>query len=329
LQNQELYKYLRLFGFGSYSGVYLPGEVKGIVRPVTEWSARSAATIAYGQEIAVTPLQLINGYNSFAFDGVLYEPQIVKSIHFINDQKIEHYGKQKIRKVIGSKTKNIITQGLITVVENGTGKKAELDYIPVAGKTGTAQYIDHNTGEYLGDRTIPSFIGFLPADDPQYSCLIIIKNPTIGSSSGGYTAAPVFRKVFERIFALPENKLQEYLVEKKIYFPNRNSKFESKKELDFAKYQLTEEEIQIPDFKNFLAAEAKIAASKLGLKTIVYGNGMVYGQDPKPMSVMKTGRTIVFYAKKTKDHRPKQQKKNFYCGPEIVERKSNDSSSSF
>jgi len=294
----RFYEYLRLFGFGTVTGIELPGEVHGIVREPKEWSARSLATISFGQELAVTPLQLINAYNAIANDGALYEPKIISKISNPIHKKEIFREKIKIRDLVSKETRFELSECLIATVEDGTGNKAKMSYIPVAGKTGTAQYVDVRSGGYSNEKTIPNFIGFLPGDDPIYSCLIIIKKPLRGSNSGGLTAAPVFKNIFTRIYSLPGNELQKYVVKRKMYFP-----FED--DMDTVSYSfhckdLIDEENQIvtlPDFMNMTIGEALIITKKLGLETAVFGNGIIYRQNPLPNEKMKIGKRIVFYAK--------------------------------
>ncbi len=318
LESKKFYEYIKRFGFGMQSGIALPGEADGLVRSPDKWSLRSKATMSIGQELAVTPIQLINAYNALARDGVLYEPIIIERIENDDRNVLQQYYLTKIRQIVDPATVLKVRQHLVAVVNEGTGRQAMLDYIPVAGKTGTAQYVNPVTGEYERQATIPSFVGFLPADDPIYSCLIIIKNPQQASNSGGLTAGPVFRNVFQRIYALTDNELERYIVEKQLVIP-----LEKNKGIDTTHYDIAEfmngDTIRMPDFRKTPLNEAFQICEQMGLIPVRgnVGAGLVTDQSPLPDSRILKGRRVVFYARPS---RPKlksqnQNRKIYTCEP--------------
>ncbi|MCC6543368.1 MAG: penicillin-binding protein 2 [Nitrospirae bacterium] len=197
LGDKRLHEYIRAFGFGDKSGIDLPGEVRGIVRPPETWSGRSLATIAIGQEVGITPIQLASAMSAIANGGLLVRPHIVSDIIDLkgNENKIHP---EIVRRVISENTSKKMTEILKWVVSNeGTGKLAAVDGFSVAGKTGTAQKVDPATGRYSSNKFISSFIGFVPADSPELVILIVVDEPK-GVSWGGSVAAPVFHSVAQQ-----------------------------------------------------------------------------------------------------------------------------------
>lgn len=198
LGQHRLYQYLKLFGFGEKTDIDLPGESSGILRELPKWSGRSLSSIAMGQEVAVTPIQLVVAMSAVANGGWLMTPYVVSSVVDSEGQALLTKTPQPKRRPISPKTAGMLTAILETAVEHGTGKRAKLAEYRVAGKTGTAQKIDPNTGSYSSSNVIASFVGFAPVDQPRLTMLVVIDEPKIGNW-GGEIAAPVFRKVAERV----------------------------------------------------------------------------------------------------------------------------------
>lgn len=195
LGEEELYRYIKLFGFGTETGVDLPGEVEGILRDRKSWSKLSIAAIPIGQEIAVTPLQLACAISAIANNGILLRPFVVKYIQDSNNNIVRLSQPQVQRRVISVDTAQKLKQILVDVVEKGTGKKAKIRGYRVAGKTGTAQKVT-SSGQYSHTKFTSSFIGFVPADKPAISVVVVIDEPH-PLYYGGLVAAPVFQRVAE------------------------------------------------------------------------------------------------------------------------------------
>ncbi len=191
-----LYEYARGFGFGCVTGVDLPGEVSGILRRPAHWSGRSLETIAIGQEIACTPLQLACAYGAVANGGMLMRPRIVSEIRDADGDLVREERPTPVRRVISRETARSLTRILTSVVESGTATAASIPGIAVAGKTGTAQRVDPETRQYDKKRHVGSFVGFLPADDPKIVGVVIVDCPS-GIGYGGQVAAPCFRRIVE------------------------------------------------------------------------------------------------------------------------------------
>ena len=194
LGRDRYHRYLRAFGFGNRTGIELPGETPGIMRPVESWSRIDLATLSFGQGVSVTPLQMATAFAAIANGGTLLRPYVVRRIVAPGGDVVLENEPMAVRRVISTRSARTTTELLRRVVEEegGTGTKARLEEFPVAGKTGTAQKVDPTTGGYSSKR-IGSFAGFVPADEPRAVILVLIDEPS--TSSYGVVAAPVFRAI--------------------------------------------------------------------------------------------------------------------------------------
>lgn len=208
LSRHRFYEHIRNFGFAIRTGIDLPAETPGLLQEVDQWSKRSLATIAIGQEIGVTALQLAMAYGAIANGGVLMAPRIVAGTTGPDGQFKSRGGPQPVRRVVSRKTAATLVEVLTGVVEKGTGQKARIKGLGVAGKTGTAQRAVVGGSGYDPNASIASFVGFLPTDDPQYVCVIMVENPRV-NGGGGYVAAPAFQRVMKRIITQPGGLLVE------------------------------------------------------------------------------------------------------------------------
>ncbi len=194
LGKEQVYRYAKLYGFGDHTGIDMPGEVSGWIRKPEKWSATSIGAIPIGQEVAVTPLQILRAYSVIANGGHLVQPHLVSEIRTPEGQTIFSF-KGETKRIISEKTATTFKDILKTVVEEGgTATEAAVKGNQVAGKTGTAQLIDHRTGRYSKDRYISSFVGFVPADNPKFAMIVVIYEPK-GQTYGGLVAGPVFRNI--------------------------------------------------------------------------------------------------------------------------------------
>ncbi|MCY4604457.1 MAG: penicillin-binding transpeptidase domain-containing protein [Gemmatimonadetes bacterium] len=259
LSRHRFYEHIRNFGFAIRTGIDLPAETSGLLQEVNQWSRRSLPTIAIGQEIGVTALQLAMAYGAIANGGVLMAPRIVAGTIGSNGQLEARGGPQPIRRVLSRQTAMTLSEGLTRVVENGTGQKAHIKGVAVAGKTGTAQRALADGSGYDPNASIASFVGFLPADNPQYVCVIMVENPRV-NGWGGYVAAPAFRRVMKRIISLPGGLLVEPAAKR----PQK-------------------EERTVPDLRGMPQAVARFQAQMRGLPVVFSGSGtVVLSQSPLP-----------------------------------------------
>jgi cell division protein FtsI/penicillin-binding protein 2 len=188
-----IFRYIKLFGFGSKLGIDLPGEISGMVKEPRFWSKISIAALPIGQEVGVTTLQLAAAISIIANGGQLMRPYIVQEIRDKYGETIKKFSPAMIRKVISIETALRVKKILTGAVENGTGKLAKVSGFTAAGKTGTAQKLEPN-GTYSHNKFIASFIGFAPAEDPLIAIAITFDEPR-PYYFGGVVAAPVFSLV--------------------------------------------------------------------------------------------------------------------------------------
>ncbi len=200
LGEHRLYRYLQAFGFGQRTEIDLPGEGVGLVRDPKDWGRRSVASISIGQEIGVTPLQMVSAVAAIANNGVLMKPYVVSEIRDADNHILRQVPPQTRRRVISPETARSVTKILEGVVTDGTGTNAAIPGFRVAGKTGTAQKIDPRTGTYSASRFVASFTGYAPADNPQLAMIVVIDEPQ-GDTRGGAVAAPVFSRVGEQVLS--------------------------------------------------------------------------------------------------------------------------------
>jgi cell division protein FtsI (penicillin-binding protein 3) len=193
--------YIRAFGFGSETGVELPGETRGLTKPVNRWSKVSIGAISMGQEIGITPLQLASMVSAIANEGVWTAPRIVAgtTLPQAAPQKVVFHPAEQ-RRVISSLTAVEMKKMMEGVVLHGTGRRAILEGYTAAGKTGTAQKIDPATRAYSRWKHVASFVGFAPVREPAITVAVILDSP-LGAHEGGQVAAPVFRRVAQQVLA--------------------------------------------------------------------------------------------------------------------------------
>jgi len=193
---ETMYDYLRRFGLGEKTGVELEGETQNTLKEPNKWNVATVATTSFGQGVALTPLQILNAINVIANDGILMQPYIV-SRRQPSTGDPETTLPTPVRHVISPATAGDISAMMVSVIENGVATLARVPGYYLAGKTGTAQVPDEK-GAYSPDRKIISFVGFGPIDNPQFSILIKLDNPS-GLSFASGTAAPMFKRMAEKI----------------------------------------------------------------------------------------------------------------------------------
>ncbi len=195
LGKDKIYKYAKLFGFGEKTGIDLPGEVSGWISRPERWSGTSIGAISIGQEVAVTPLQILRAYSAIANGGFLVRPHVVSEVISPEGRVLASFRDEEMNRIISEKTAGTFKNILKGVVEEGgTGSSASVDGNEVAGKTGTAQMINPVTKRYSREKFVSSFVGFVPADNPRLAIIVVIYEPK-GQIYGGVVAAPVFRDI--------------------------------------------------------------------------------------------------------------------------------------
>ena len=196
----KFYDYIRAFGFGQLTHVDIPGESRGMLQDLGSWSPISIGSISMGQEIGVTPIQLVSAVSAIASGGMLYTPHIIAEVRR-GDQssRVEIPQVQaEPRRVVRPETAATLRRVMEGVILNGTGTLAHLDGWTAAGKTGSAQKIDPATARYSPTQMIASFTGFAPINNPAVTILVSLDSP-VGEHEGGQVAAPVFKRIAEQV----------------------------------------------------------------------------------------------------------------------------------
>ena len=207
LGEETLYRYLKNFGIGEACETGLNGEETGLLRKPRSWSALSIGAIPIGQEILVTPIQLLRSLSTVANRGVLMKTRLVKKVTDENGKVIREVLPAPIRRVIDEETADLVIKMMKKVVDQGTGKKAAIPGYSIGGKTGTGQKIGAD-GRYAINRFYSSFVGFFPVPEPRFGILVVLDEAQ-GEYYGGDIAAPVFREIAQNIIhyagIMPEN----------------------------------------------------------------------------------------------------------------------------
>ncbi len=271
LPKDRFYQHMRRFGFASRTGIRLPAENSGLVRKVEDWSERSLETMAIGQEVSVTVLQLAQAYSAIANGGELMAPRIIRNYEENKNEFRDGFEPKVIRRVMRSNTARKLRDLLQGVVDNGTGERAQIPGLNVGGKTGTAQKALEDGSGYDEKATIVSFAGFLPVESPKYVCVIVIDEPDNGGG-GGSVAAPVFKRTMERILHLPG----EILAVRGQNFPGEQKNL-----------------LSAPRLKGMTYQAARLMTQLRGCRLVSHGDGdFVVSQDPSPGVEMLPGADL-------------------------------------
>ncbi len=267
METETFYNYIRSFGFGQETGITFPSDQGGIIMAEKYVRNSDLARIAFGQSIAVTPLQLISSFSAVVNGGFLYEPMLVKGITDSEGSYIKEYEPTVVSQPIKKETSDTMRSILESVVSEGSGKNAFIPGYHVGGKTGTAQKYDDN-GQIISGKHIASFIGFAPANDPKLAVLIIVDEPNVAVDFGSIVAAPYVRKVLS-------DSLQYLGVEP-----------------DFAESEQPAQ-VEVPNLLNLDDAAATVLLDDLKLKYLFDGIGSVKEQMPAPGTTVDEGTTIM------------------------------------
>lgn len=290
LGKEKYMNFIREFGFGARTGIELPAEEKGIVRPIKKTTDVDNMILGFGQGISVTPIQLITAFNSLVNDGVLVKPYILKSILSPDGTPIYTYLPPEGKRVVSEQVARKVKRMLRKVVTSGTGQAANIEGYGSAGKTGTSQKIDPQTGKYSEEHFTSYFIGYTPYNDPRVSILIIVDEPE-GTPYGGVVAAPAFKNIGERILPL----LNEKGTIADTGEPLRIALNEDTKTREGASIENGAGDPlasggtgikQMPDLLGLGYREVLELLSKTGIKATISGNGFVVEQTPLPGTVI-------------------------------------------
>ncbi len=209
LGKEKLFKYIKDFGFGEKTGIDLNGESTGILFKLSNVKELELATTAFGQGISVTPIQQVTAVSAIVNGGTLYTPYIVTTFSEPETNSIIKVNKKKKIKdnIISKDTSSLVRYALESVVAKGTGRNSYIENYRVGGKTGTAQKVSN--GAYMVGNYIVSFMGFMPADDPEIVLYVAIDNPKGVTQYGGTVAAPIAKSIFKDIINIKEFKMDK------------------------------------------------------------------------------------------------------------------------
>ncbi|MCK4272777.1 PASTA domain-containing protein [bacterium] len=276
LGEKIFFDYARAFGFGNLTGIQLPGEAKGLLAHPKTWSGMSLASMAIGHEVAVTPLQLVCAYASLANGGTLMKPLIVRYIVDGRGNVVRNFSPSPVRRVISPETAAVLRFFLAKVVESGTGKMARMKGLTVAGKTGTAYKLKENGSGFSSNKFVASFCGFFPAESPRLVGLVILDEPR-SPHSGGRAAAPIFRRIAERILYLPKGPCADLC-------------------LMTSEPGDTSQMVVVPSLSGLDSSAAVHQLQQRGLVAELEGDGLrVYHQQPQTGLLVARGETVLVH----------------------------------
>ena len=297
--DRDLYRYIRGFGFGSPTGIELPGEARGMIRPPERWWKASIGAIAMGQEIGVSPLQMVAAASTIANDGVWMKPSIIRQDHSRNELQQASAAQQIMaregRRVVSPQTAARMQRLMEGVIELGTGKSAKPKGYTAAGKTGTAQKLDPATGTYSLHNFIASFVGYTPAESPQFAIIVMLDSPR-GEYHGGTVAAPVFRRIAEQALAyrnVPSSEPQPPLsLASQQAVPPAENEF-ADAAADATQFLEGSPGLIVPNFVGQAVRSVTARALERRLPVAIEGHGIAYEQDPAPGAMLPAGERIV------------------------------------
>jgi len=326
LGSPKFFDYIKGFGFGTPTGVDLPGESRGLLHRLDHWGSYSIASVSMGQEVGVTPLQVVTAVSAVANGGLLYRPYVVQRM-MRGDQVLAFEGApaaDEPRRVVRPETAATLRRLMEGVILHGTGKAARLDGWTAGGKTGTAQKIDPATGRYSPTNVIASFAGFAPINNPAVTILVTVDSPGGYPHDGATVAAPVFKRIAEQVLPYLDVARDVPLsprLTQTAYNPkaeNEESALDDLAPMDFSAQPEEPEEgmkangvqttlqkpaevmmavdeggdIAVPDFTGKTMREVTESCLKLGLNPVLIGSNLAVQQIPTAGAKVRRGTKV-------------------------------------
>jgi cell division protein FtsI (penicillin-binding protein 3) len=279
---ESFFYMLRLFGFGSPTGAPFPGETAGILSPPSEWSARTKPTIAIGQEIAVSALQIVTAASAIANDGVLLQPLLVRKIVTAEGELLKEYKRKTVRRVLSPElARQILRVMQGSTEEDGTARLARIEGVRLSAKTGTAQVPDSESNSYSKNEFVASILGIFPTEKPELILYVVIFNPKGQHYFGSQVASPVFKKIAERLVDYWGIEREGHTV---LAHPGVAS-------------VTIPAPIELGDFMPDLLGVSKRSLLPLlqrdDLKVLIAGEGHVMEQSPPPGTPLGSGQSLI------------------------------------
>ena len=307
LGDENMYRYMRSFGFGAPTGIELPGEARGLTKPPERWSKISIGAIAMGQEVGVTPLQLTTVASAAANGGWWMRPHLVRD----PSKGLQPGGDR--RRIMSEETAAAMRKMLAMVVTSGTATTAQLNGYTAAGKTGTAQKIDPRTRTYSRHDYVASFVGFAPVEAPRFTILVVVDSPR-GKIYGGDVAAPVFKRIAEQILAYrnvsPSLPTKPSILRASFQPALQRSMPRPQQDLDDSQPEIAADErsdssldansaamlsIEPATAADFVGKTVRAVAERAqaeGIAVKLIGSGIAYQQSPSPGSPLAEGQKV-------------------------------------
>ena len=281
-----LSKYVRNYGFGSKTGIELPGEGAGILYNPEDMSKLDVATMSIGQGIAVTPLQMVRAFGALSNGGAMMKPHIIKSYSNSQGDVTSTTETSVVGQPVPEETAKTIVDILEKEVSEGGGTKAMVEGYHFGGKTGTAQKLDTKHGGYLDGQYIASFIGFGPVEDPKFVVLVVIDDPQKGSYYGSQIVAPVFKDIVSQLVRYYQ--MSPYVKESTpVAVKAANTLPEPKPGSDGS--------VTLPNFTGFTYGEVRDWLHKAGLAFKPDGTGTATSQDESSGTTVQAGTAITVH----------------------------------
>ncbi|HEY9054016.1 MAG TPA: penicillin-binding protein [Rectinemataceae bacterium] len=279
----DLFERLSSFGFGLKTGAGPSGESPGSLQPPEKWSARSKPTISIGQEVLVTPLQMIAAAGAIANGGILLKPTAVALIQSADGEVLYRHERQEVRRVVSEQTARTILGAMESAASmEGTGWRAKVSDQRMAVKTGTAQMIDPKTRSYSATDYIASTLGIFPADDPRIAIYVALVKPRGASYLGGQIAAPVLREASEAaLLCLDMDR-------------GKTPTIRSAGEIRLEEPRAIELGSAMPDLTGYSKKELLPLLSRKDFEVTIEGDGYVVSQAPSPGSKIERGSSLKF-----------------------------------
>lgn len=280
----RLYSYLRNFGIGERTGIDLPGEASGSLRPWGQWYGVDLATISFGQGVTASAIQLATAVSAIANGGMLMKPYVVEKITDNDGNLVKSFEPQPRRQVVSAETAKSVTRMMEGVAaEGGTGTNAAVDGYLVAGKTGTAQKVDPVTHSYSLNKRTASFIGFVPANHPRLTILVVVDEPKT-SPYGGVVAAPAFSSIALQSLCYLKVPPDGVVRSKPKTVEVKNTAPEDVSEDAAAEGAIVEagEGMVMPNFRGRSMRQVLKTMEEEGLNVRLLGSGRAVEQNPPP-----------------------------------------------
>ncbi len=310
LTRGQQYTTLRDFGFGTPTGIPLPGEATGVLRRPEMWSGQSEHSLAFGYELSVTPLQMAMAFGALANGGLLMEPRLIREVHDLAGEPVRFGRPREIRRVTPEWVTEALTPVLVDVVDNGTGTRARMSYFQVAGKSGTARATGSD-GRYEAGAYNASFGAYFPADDPQLLFFVKLDRPG-GEYYGGATAAPVTRATLEGLLSARQSPIDRAALarvrrgrrgppsaEPLVRFAVATEQDATEERREMRAWSATlrpsparDREMIVPDLEGASLRVALRRLHKMGLRVRLEGGGTVASTVPGTGAAISAGDTI-------------------------------------